>query len=540
MSGAPDAGRHVLLLEDDPGIRHLVRRTLEREGYAVLAAGDIAEARQHIAESQVDLLVLDYQLSGTENGLDFYRQLQGEGRDLPAILVTGFSDESRILEAMRAGVRDLIPKTPNFVELVPATLERVFAQVAQERRLKEAEAASRAKDNFLATLSHELRTPLTPVLALVSAMRDDPRLPADLRADLTLINRNVTLEARLIDDLLDLTRISRGKLDLRLESVDLAPLLEHALATSRDGDLSGKKLAWQCDLASGPVLARADPARLTQVFWNLLKNALKFTPEGGGIIVTSRVVANDGTPAFQVSVADTGVGITAEALPRIFDAFEQGSRAITQTFGGLGLGLAISKALVDLHGGTIIAQSAGVGHGAQFTVELPLPAAVLAGSPAEPSPAGAQAAISEVSGLHLLLVEDHPDTAAIMGRMLRRAGFRVTAASKVKEALRKVEEAALPTVEEPHGNPIRFVVSDLGLPDGSGVELMAQLRAGHGLRGIALSGYGMEDDVRRAHEAGFLRHLTKPVEFGSLLATLREVLAQREEWEQETAAAPEA
>jgi signal transduction histidine kinase len=530
MSGTPEAGRRVLLLEDDPGIRHLVRRTLEREGYTVLAAGDFAEARQRMAEVHVDLLVLDYQLSGTENGLDFYRQLQAEGRDVPAILVTGFSDESRILEAMRAGLRDLIPKTPNFVELVPTTLERVFAQVAQERRLKEAEAASRAKDNFLATLSHELRTPLTPVLALVSAMRDDPRLPADLREDLNLINRNVTLEARLIDDLLDLTRIARGKLELRLETVDLTPLLEHALETSREGDLSGKNVVWQCDLAPGPVVARADPARLTQVFWNLLKNALKFTPEGGGITVTSRVLANDGASIFRVTVADTGAGIAPEALPRIFDAFEQGGRAITRAFGGLGLGLAISKALVDLHGGAITAQSAGVGQGALFTVELPL-AAVGAGRPFDESPAGTPAADVEPAGVHLLLVEDHPDTAAIMERMLRRAGFRVTLASKVKEALRKVEEAALATAEDPNGHPIGFVVSDLGLPDGSGVELMAQLRVTYGLRGIALSGYGMEEDVRRAHEAGFLKHLTKPVEFGSLLATLREVLAQREEWD---------
>jgi signal transduction histidine kinase len=533
MNVAPAAGRRVLLLEDDPGIRHLVRRTLEREGYAVLGAGDFAEARHHMAEAHVDLLVLDYQLSGTENGLDFYRQLQAEGRDLPAILVTGFSDETRILEAMRAGLRDLIPKTANFVELVPATLERVFAQVAQERRLKEAEAAGRAKDNFLATLSHELRTPLTPVLALVSTMREDPRLPADLREDLNLINRNVTLEARLIDDLLDLTRISRGKLELRLETVDLTPLLEHALATSREGDLSGKNVTWRCDLAPGPMMARADPARLTQVFWNLLKNALKFTPDGGSITVSSGLVGKESALAFQVSVADTGVGIAPEALPRIFDAFEQGGRAITQAFGGLGLGLAISKALVDLHGGTIVAQSAGLGQGALFTVELPLSAPAGDRTPADEAPAGVPALDAAASGLHLLLVEDHPDTAAIMGRMLRRAGFRVTSASKVQEALRKVEEAALPTADEPDGHPIRFVVSDLGLPDGSGVELMAELRAMYGLRGIALSGYGMEEDVRRAHEAGFLRHLTKPVEFGSLLTTLREVLAQREEWEPE-------
>ena len=530
MSGA-EAERHVLLLEDDPGIRHLVQRALEREGYRVLTAGDFAEARQHVAESPVDILLLDYQLSGTENGLDFYRQLQSEGRDVPAILITGFSDEVRILEAMRAGLRDLIPKTPNFVDLVPPTLERVFAQVNQERRLKEAEAASRAKDNFLATLSHELRTPLTPVLALVAAMREDLRLPEDLRADLGVVLRNVTLEARLIDDLLDLTRIARGKLELRLEAVDVAPLVEHALEAAREGDLSGKKIEWKLDLAPGPIPGQVDSARLTQIFWNVLKNAVKFTPAGGRICVSSRAVQTESGPSFQVTVRDSGLGIAPEALPRIFDAFEQGSRAITRTFGGLGLGLAISKALVELHGGTIFAQSDGLGTGAVFSIEFPLLASSV--NPAESvSPAsGIAPAELAADGLHLLLVEDHPDTAAIMARMLVRAGYRVTAAAKVKDALRKVEEAAQPTATDPAGDPVRFVISDLGLPDGSGVELMAQLRARHQLRGIALSGYGMEEDVRRAHEAGFLRHLTKPVEFSSLLATLREVLAQREEWE---------
>jgi CheY-like chemotaxis protein len=363
-------------------------------------------------------------------------------------------------------------------------------------------------------------------------MREDERLPEDLREDLGVIQRNVALEARLIDDLLDLTRISRGKLELRMESVDLAPLVQHAIETSRDGDLSGKKIQWKSDLAPGPIMAKADPARLTQVFWNLLKNAIKFTPEGGTVSVTTRVVRSDDAPALQLAVRDTGHGISAEALPRIFDAFEQGSRAITQTFGGLGLGLAISKALVDLHGGTIVAQSDGLGKGSLFSVEIPLAASVAEERRSrEHAPARDPIDDGRIASVHLLLVEDHPDTAAIMGRMLRRAGFRVTAASKVKDALRKVEAAALPTIEAPFGDPVQFVVSDLGLPDGSGVELMAQLRAKHGLRGIALSGYGMEDDVRRAHEAGFLRHLTKPVEFSGLLATLRELLAQREEWE---------
>ncbi len=527
MSEAPESGRRLLLLEDDPGIRFLVQRTLEREGYEAWTAGNIIEARRILAAERVDCLVLDYQLANGENGLEFYRQLQAHGIDLPAILITGFSDEGRILEAMRAGLRDLIPKTPNFVELVAPTLARVLARVDQERRLKEAEASSRAKDNFLATLSHELRTPLTPVLALVCAMREDARLPADLREDLELIYRNVALEARLIDDLLDLTRISRGKLELRLQNADLAPLIDHALKTSRDGDLRAQELRWSYDLAPGPLMASVDPARLTQVFWNVLKNAVKFTPEGGAIHVASRVEKNGNHSMIHFSVRDSGRGITPEALPHIFDAFEQGSRAVTRDFGGLGLGLAISKALVELHHGTISASSEGHDHGATFSVEVPCCGTALEKPGAASGSTAGGPLASKPAQAHLLLVEDHADTALIMARMLRRAGFRVTSATRIKDALRAVEEAA----DNGDSGPVEFVVSDLGLPDGNGIDLMSELRQRHGLRGIALSGYGMEEDVRRAHEAGFLRHLTKPVEFSNLLAALREVLSDRTAWE---------
>ncbi len=526
MTGAPSLTGKVLVLEDDPGIRRLERAHLERAGHRVEIAGDIAEARAHLEAGGFELLLLDYKLAEGENGLEFYRALQREGRDLPAILVTGFSEEERVLEAMRAGVRDFIPKTPNFVELVAPTVERVLAQVRGERRLIEAEAAGRAKDNFLAALSHELRTPLTPVLAIVSELRTDDRLPPDLLEDIATIHRNITLEARLIDDLLDLTRIVRGKLELRLDTFDLRPVIEHALKTCSAVDAAAKRIACLPDFAAEPLHVRGDSARLTQVFWNLIKNGIKFTPDGGEVRVRARCETRAGRDWICVEVRDNGIGIEAAALPRIFGAFEQADRDITRRFGGLGLGLAISRAIIDLHGGALSAASEGAGRGSTFSLSLPACAAEEKPTPAPRQPPANDPAWLALAGAHLLLVEDHADTARIMGRILRRAGFHITTAASVAEALARLEEARTAVDATGRVRPVQLLVSDLGLPDGTGADLMRQVRESHLLPGIALSGFGMEEDVRRAHEAGFSRHLTKPVDFENLLGAIREVLAE--------------
>lgn len=529
MNAAPGERGTILVLEDDPGIRRLHRSNLERAGYEVKLAADVREAREHLQAGNVDLLLLDYHLGNAENGLDFYRELHAAGSDVPGVLVTGFSDETRVLEAMRAGVRDFIPKTPNFVDFVSPTVERVMEQVRQERRLREAEAASHAKDEFLATLSHELRTPLTPVVALVSALQSDERLPSDVRADLEMIHRNITLEARLIDDLLDLTRVSRGKLELRLETVDLRPIIEHALTTVCES-LDEKNVSCRGELANAPHPVRVDPARITQVFWNLLKNAMKFTPDGGNITVRSRFEGDIGNPWIVVEVQDTGIGIEPSALPHIFGAFEQGGRGITRRFGGLGLGLAISKAIVELHRGTISAASEGRGYGSTFTVRLPV--CVSAKAATEPFAiassglVGGQKEPAELSAAHVLLVEDHMDTAAVLARMLRRAGFRVTTAGSVEQGITRFEEVQNTIEAGGRTCPVDLLLSDLGLPDGTGVDLMQRLRSRFSVRGIALSGFGMDQDVQRAMQAGFSRHLTKPVDIGNLISTIREVLAE--------------
>ena len=527
LSGdAPMLGT-VLVLEDDAGVNHLLRKHLERAGYRAIGALELTEARARLAADSIDLVVLDYQLGGEVTGLEFYRSLLAEGHELPAILVTGFGDEARLVEALRAGVRDYILKTPNFVELVAPTVERVMNQVRAERKLIETEAASRAKDEFLATLSHELRTPLTPVLAIACEMRHDERLPPDLRADMEIICRNIDLEARLIDDLLDLTRIVHGKIEVRKEHIDLRPLIEEAARTCCTHEAARKNIDCHLVLAEGPHPVHADASRLTQVLWNLLKNAVKFTPAGGQAWVRTRF---EMTPAKEkwvvLEISDTGIGITPEALPRIFGAFEQGGRAITQRFGGLGLGLAISQAIADLHGGAITAASAGAGRGATFTLRLPLaenplpqptPAAAAPGARGDPTRDGD-------GQTHLLLVEDHSDTAVVMARMLRRSGYDVTVAGSCAQATAAVEAAQHPHAGASTARPIRLVISDLGLPDGTGHDLMRELRAKHRLRGIALSGFGMEEDVERARSAGFVKHLTKPVDFDSLARTVREVL----------------
>ena len=385
---------------------------------------------------------------------------------------------------------------------------RASIAVENARLYREARAANDAKDHFLATLSHELRTPLSPVLAVVSGLEEEAGLPAAVRDRLAMIRRNVELEARLIDDLLDLTRIARGKLELHPEITDVREIVEQALQACCAAEMASGRIRVSLDLEAPDHRIWADPPRLMQVFWNLFKNAVKFTPQGGALRVRSRRQAGPAGEWLTVEVEDSGIGIAPDVLPRLFQGFEQGSRTITRQFGGLGLGLAISKTIVDLHGGRLTAASDGQGRGARFTVDLPvgeLPAAMPA---TRPAPAAAAAPGS----LRILLVEDHADTAEAMADLLDVRGHRVTLAANVTAALTAAEAA---------GGGFDLVISDLGLPDGSGQDLMRELRRRWALPGIALSGYGMEEDLRRSREAGFALHLTKPVNLQALEDAIR-------------------
>jgi two-component system CheB/CheR fusion protein len=387
--------------------------------------------------------------------------------------------------------------------------DRRRAELEVDRARREAEAANQAKDHFLATLSHELRTPLTPVLAVVSQIKDDERLPTDMRDRLTMMQRNVELEARLIDDMLDLTRISRGKLELRREVADLRQILGHALETSR-ARADGQSLSFAVDLCPDDHRVWADPSRLTQVFWNLLNNAIKFTPEGGSVSLRSRREETP-RPCLIVEVSDTGIGIEPDAMEQIFDAFHQGQRGTAHRFGGLGLGLAISKAILELHGGSLTAASAGKDRGALFTVRLPVGEIPSLEAPSRKD-VGETLSPEPQPSLHILLVEDHRDTAEAIAELLRGVGYRVETAGSVAQALAAANGSG----------GFDLVLSDLGLPDGSGLELMRELSARYGWKGIALSGYGMEEDVRQSLEAGFQTHLTKPVNVQALQAAIRQ------------------
>ncbi|MDP9253699.1 MAG: ATP-binding protein [Verrucomicrobiota bacterium] len=372
--------------------------------------------------------------------------------------------------------------------------------------------ANAAKDQFLALLSHELRNPLSPVIAMVGELEASSPDSPEMRNAIEVIRRNVELEARLIDDLLDVTRIAKGKLQLTFEVASVHEILQRAYEICRE-DIAAKQQHVEFRLRAQSTYAEADPARLQQVFWNLIKNAVKFTPMEGRIVLET---SNPTPDEIEIKVSDTGIGIEAEKISKIFNAFEQGQSSITRRFGGLGLGLAISKAMVDAHRGRISVTSAGKEQGATFTVKLatvPTPAR----TDEDRTPEGPSPALKIIDGearpRHVLVVDDHRDTCMGMKMMLERRGYQITLAHSADQAVAK---AAAENFD--------LVISDIGLPDRSGYELMQELRATKGLRGIALSGFGMENDVTKARAAGFSEHLTKPINFERLEGAIRNLL----------------
>jgi len=370
--------------------------------------------------------------------------------------------------------------------------------------------ANTAKDQFLALLSHELRNPLSPVIAMVSELEASaPRSPK-LREALEVIRRNVELEARLIDDLLDVTRIAKGKLQLTFEIVDLHEVLRRAYEICRE-DMTRKSIEAKFDFDAKDAHIEGDPARLQQVFWNLIKNSVKFTPEGGCITVATSNLSPD---EIEIRISDTGIGIDSDKIGKIFNAFEQGQTSITRRFGGLGLGLAISKAMVDAHRGKIRVESDGKDKGATFIVDLKtVPAPVPAGNGADGRLSDEEKKPADLRRRRLLVVDDHVDTCKGMKMMLERRGYDITVAHSAGQAVEKTREANFD-----------LLISDIGLPDKSGYELMTEVRKNKPIPGIALSGFGADADVNKARESGFSEHLTKPINFDRLEEAIRRLL----------------
>jgi signal transduction histidine kinase len=546
--GPSDSAPQILVLDDDEATLELERRTLARAGFAIVAAARAEEALAAIERGGVALLILDYRLGTTLSGLDFFRSLRTSGHGLPAILVTSFSDESKVIEALRAGIRDVVPKSGDYLDYLPLAVSRILDQAHAERQLAESEAlkdlverlraseeslkriaeererlleseraaraeserASRLKDEFLATLSHELRTPLNAILGWTHLLRtrlDDTR---QLAEGLETIDRNARVQAQIVNDLLEMSRIISGKLRLDLQHVDLASIAEEAITSSRPA-ADNKRIALQStiDAAAGEIWG--DPARLQQVLWNLLSNAIKFTPEGGRIDVQLERVDQH----VELTISDSGQGIKAEFLPYLFDRFRQADASTTRQHRGMGLGLSIVKNLVEMHGGSVTASSAGENQGSTFVVTLPLASESglrAYGLSLREAPEGETAIEPDFHGLRLLVVDDEHDAREFVSRVLSEAGAEVRTAASTAEALRAIAD-----------DPPDLLISDIGMPQADGFELIRAIRKlpasqGGRMPALALTAFARSEDREQALLAGYQGHLAKPVQPAELTA----------------------
>jgi signal transduction histidine kinase/ActR/RegA family two-component response regulator len=524
QSDRPAIERRVLLLTPTQRDAEACCSVLSDGGMECFCCSDLPALCTEIKKgAAVVILPEEVVIADLDSQLDCILQQQHVWSDLPIIVLSNAGAESasatRVLTHLRnVSLLERPMRITTLISVIKTALrarerqyqvrDHLAARESNERSVREArdgaERANRLKDQFLAALSHELRTPLTPALMAIASLDGNPALPQQLHEDVAMIRRNINLEARLIDDLLDLSRITTSKLSLQLQPVDLHQILRDVFEICRN-DLESKRLELCHDFSARSCWAVVDPTRIQQVFWNIIKNSVKFTPPAGRISVRTWDTAAGG---IAIEISDTGIGIDEELMPRVFNAFEQGDRAIVHQFGGLGLGLAISKSLIDMQGGTISVSSEGYNAGTTFTIEFPSSLNGIEQS----RPVHVPAKEPDARLSRVLLVEDNPDTVRVMARVLTTMGHQVRTADCVSSALEmaKVEQ-------------FDVLISDLGLPDASGYELMREMRNRYGTRGIALSGYGMEDDMRKSREAGFMDHLVKPIDFDQLQQVISRV-----------------
>ena len=509
----------LLLVEDDLVDRTAVKRALKAAAVeAIIREVEDADAGLAILEREpVDCVLLDYRLPKSD-GLELLKRARSLGITTPFIVLTGQGDEQLAAEMMRSGAADYLPKH----SLTPDRLERslrhalALARAEEERRRllareqaarEAAQEANRAKDEFLATLSHELRTPLNAILGWARMLAAGTLEGANAARAIQTIERNALVQARLIEDLLDISRVATGKLQLTFAPADLAVLVESVVDSLRPN-----AAAKEVTLVSEPLQAceiMADASRIQQVVGNLIANAIKFTPSGGVVTVSVGVV---GRSAVLV-VRDTGIGVDAAFLPHVFERFRQADSGSTRAHGGLGLGLAIVQHLVRLHGGEVMAASEGPDRGSTFTVSLP----VISDMPIAQEGLAPAAAMPSLHGIHILCVDDDEDALGLIEAMLSERGARVTTARSAGEALAALDR-----------EPPDLLISDIAMPDEDGYALIRAVRSSPSaaireLPAAAVTAFATAVDRSRAVLAGFQSHLPKPIdphELSALVATL--------------------
>ena len=523
----------LLVVDDEESLRITTAAIFENEGYVVDTASSGDEAIDLMSKEDYDLVLTDLHMEGGD-GLSVLNSIRRHAPLTISVVLTGFASVESAIAALQEGAYDYLVK-PCDIESMKHTIRRgvehrrlmlaeqkARADLQQlnldlEQRIEERTAelkqlnveladANRAKDVFLATLSHELRTPLTPVVGWIKLLRSGTLDEKSVAQALDAIERNAWLQSRLIDDLLDTSRIATGKLHFEPKPTDLNTAVRAAVDTVRTS-AAARNIDLSMTLWPSSLTVMGEPVRLQQIAWNLISNAIKFTDPGGKVNITTQ---RDGGQAL-LTVVDTGVGIEPEFLPHVFDRFRQADGSTSRRHGGLGLGLAIADALAKMHGGCLAAKSDGVGQGATFMMRMAL-------APTEKvAPEPADTKRHSLEGLEILVVEDSPDTLLLLSTIFRREGANVATASSAAEALSRA------IANRPH-----IIVSDIGMPDVDGYQLLEQLRLLPGMSdvpAIAVSGYASEEDRERALGVGYLALVPKPIDVDVLFGLIHDLKA---------------
>jgi signal transduction histidine kinase len=508
-----------LLVDDLDSNLVALEALLQREGLELLKAGSGPEALELLLVHDIALAFLDVQMPEMD-GFELAEVMRGteRTRGVPIIFLTaGEVDQKRRIRGYETGAVDFLPKPidPTILLNKAATF---FELALQRQALRESEArirqaneklgrinarlasADRSKDEFLAMLAHELRNPLAPLRNSAEILQSPAASPAEREQALEMIGRQIANMSHMIDDLLDVSRITEGKIELRRQPVALAGIFNSAARTARAAALAAdQKLS--VDLPEVSIFLDADPTRLEQIVGNLLNNACKYSGHGSSISLSAEVSQSTDDSEVVIRVKDNGIGIDPELLPRIFDLFVQSSRSVDRSHGGLGIGLTVVSRLVKLHGGTIDAHSQGLGHGTEFTLRLPI---LTDHVPPLAPPVAATPPQASKRPLRVLIVDDNRDAAESMAMLQEINGHQTRVAHSGPQAL----VAALEFIPD-------VVILDIGLPGMDGYEVAAQLRTVPGLEElfiVALTGYGSATDRQLAESAGFDEHLVKPAD----------------------------